>query len=81
MRPALSACLALGAAVLCPEAGEPDGSSALRPIALAGEPVKTLSGEKGLMILNGKPLVIDDLWKNGTAAKAYWLWTGWQNHK
>ena len=30
------------------------------------------------MYLNGKLLVIDDLWKNGTAAKAYWLWTGWQ---
>ena len=57
------------------------GFAALRPIALADEPVKTLSGEKGLMILNGKPLVIDDLWKNGTAAKAYWLWTGWQTHK
>jgi len=53
------------------------GFAALRPIALADEPVKTLSGEKGLMILNGKPMVIDDLWKNGTAAAAYWLWEGW----
>ena len=50
------------------------GFSALRPIALADEPVKELSGEKGLMILNGKAMVIDDLWKNGTAAAAYWLW-------
>ena len=50
------------------------GFSALRPIALADEPVKELYGEKGLMILNGKAMVIDDLWKNGTAAAAYWLW-------
>ncbi len=28
------------------------------------------------MILNGKPMVIDDLWKNGTSAAAYWLWEG-----
>ena len=52
------------------------GFSALRPIALADEPVKELRGERGLMYLNGKPLVIDDLWKNGTAAKGYWLWRG-----
>ncbi len=57
------------------------GFAALRPIALADEPVRTLRGERGLMYLNGKPRVIDDLWKNGTAAKAYWLWTGWQTHK
>ena len=50
------------------------GFSALRPIAIADEPVKTLSGEKGLMILNGKQMVIDDLWRNGTAPAAYWLW-------
>ena len=50
------------------------GFAALRPIALADEPVKSLYGERGLMCLNGRPVVIDDLWKNGTAAKAYWLW-------
>ena len=50
------------------------GFSALRPIALADEPVKSLYGKLGLMYLNGKPMVIDDLWKNGTAAAAYWLW-------
>ena len=54
------------------------GFAALRPIALADEPVRTLRGERGLMYLNGKPMVIDDLWKNGTAAKAYWLWTEWR---
>ena len=53
------------------------GFAALRPIALADEPVRTLRGERGLMYLNDKPLVIDDLWKNGTAVKAYWLWTEW----
>jgi len=50
------------------------GFAALRPIALADEPVKSLRGEKGLMYLNGKPMVIDDLWTNGTASAAYWLW-------
>ena len=50
------------------------GFSALRPIALADEPVKELRGERGLMYLNGRSMVIDDLWKNGTAAKAYWIW-------
>ena len=50
------------------------GFAALRPIALADAPVKTLRGEKGLMYLNDKPMVIDDLWLNGTASAAYWLW-------
>ena len=50
------------------------GFSALRPVALADEPVKSLYGERGLMYLNGKAAVIDDLWKNGTAPAAYWLW-------
>jgi len=50
------------------------GFAALRPIALADEPVKSLYGKRGLMYLNGKPMVIDDLWKNGTSAAAYWLW-------
>jgi len=50
------------------------GFSALRPVALADEPVKSLYGERGLMYLNDKPAVIDDLWKNGTAPAAYWLW-------
>ena len=50
------------------------GFAALRPVALADEPVRELRGERGLMYLNGKPMVIDDLWKNGTAPKAYWLW-------
>ena len=50
------------------------GFAALRPIALADEPAKSLHGERGLMYLNGKAMVIDDLWKNGTASAAYWLW-------
>ena len=50
------------------------GFAALRPIALADAPVKTLRGERGLMYLNEKPMVIDDLWANGTAPAAYWLW-------
>ena len=50
------------------------GFAALRPIALADAPVKTLEGGLGLMRLNGKEMVIDDLWTNGTAPVAYWLW-------
>jgi hypothetical protein len=50
------------------------GFAALRPIALADEPVKSLYGKRGLMYLNDRAMVIDDLWRNGTAAKAYWLW-------
>ena len=50
------------------------GFAALRPIALADAPVESLAGEKGLMILNGEAKVIDDLWQNGTAPAAYWLW-------
>ena len=49
------------------------GFAALRPIALADAPVKSLRGEKGLMFLNDMPMVIDDLWANGTAPAAYWL--------
>jgi len=50
------------------------GFSALRPIALADEPVRALEGRLGLMYVNGRAMVIDDLWKNGTASAAYWLW-------
>ena len=56
------------------------GFAALRPSALADEPVKSLYGERGLMYLNGKAMVIDDLWKNGTAAVAYWLWEDWREN-
>ena len=49
------------------------GFAALRPIALADAPVKSLRGERGLMYLNDKAMVIDDLWANGTASAAYWL--------
>lgn len=50
------------------------GFATLRPIALADEPVKSLYGGRGLMYVNGKAMAIDDLWKNGTAPAAYWLW-------
>jgi len=50
------------------------GFAALRPIALADEPVESLYGGRGLMYVNGKAMTIDDLWKNGTAPAAYWLW-------
>ena len=50
------------------------GFAALRPIALASEPVKALEARLGLMYVNGQAMAIDDLWKNGTAAAAYWLW-------
>ena len=57
------------------------GFSALRPIALADEPVKSLHGERGLMYLNGKAMVLDDLWKNGTAPATYWLWRGFMKRQ
>ena len=50
------------------------GFAALRPIALADEPVESLYGGQGLMYMNGKAMTIDGLWKNGTAPAAYWLW-------
>ncbi len=53
------------------------GFSALRPIALADAPVTSLECRRGLMYLNDTPMVIDDLWRNGTAARAYWLWEKW----
>ena len=54
------------------------GFAALRPIALADAPVKSLRGEKGLMYLNERAMVIDDLWANGSAPAAYWLWERFQ---
>ena len=50
------------------------GFAVLRPIALADAPVKSLRGERGIVYLNEKPMPIDDLWANGTAPAAYWLW-------
>ena len=50
------------------------GFAELRPIALADEPVRTLEAKLGLVYVNGKPMALDSLWKNGTAAAAYWLW-------
>ena len=50
------------------------GFAVLRPIALADAPVKSLRGARGLVYLNEKPMPIDDLWANGTAPAAYWLW-------
>ena len=31
-------------------------------------------GDPPFEVLNGKQMVIDDLWRNGTAPAAYWLW-------
>ena len=50
------------------------GFAVLRPIALAAEPVRTIEARLGLVFVNGKPMALDSLWKNGTAAAAYWLW-------
>ena len=50
------------------------GFDVLRPIALADEPVTSIDAEFGLVFVNSRPMVIDSLWKNGTAEKAYWLW-------
>ena len=50
------------------------GFAELRPIALADEPVRSIEARLGLVFVNGKPMALDSLWKNGTAAKAYWLW-------
>ena len=50
------------------------GFACLRPIALAGERVKSISVDRGLVVVNGRPMALDSLWKNGTAATAYWLW-------
>ena len=52
------------------------GFAVLRPIALATEPVKSIEAKLGLVFINGKPMALDSLWKNGTAAEAYWLWEG-----
>ena len=51
------------------------GFEVLRPIALASEPVRSIEARLGLVFINGKPQALDSLWKNGTAAAAYWLWT------
>ena len=53
------------------------GFSELRPIALAEEPVRTITVERGLVVVNGRRMALDSLWRNGTAAEAYWLWKTW----
>ena len=50
------------------------GFAALRPIVLSDEPVKTIAIDRGLIVVNGKKMVLDSLWKNGTAPAAYALW-------
>ena len=50
------------------------GFSALRPIALADEPVRTLTVDRGLIVVNGRRMAPDRLWRNGTAGTAYALW-------
>ena len=53
------------------------GFAELRPIALADELVRSVEARLGLVFVNGRPMALDSLWKNGTAAKAYWLWRDW----
>ncbi len=53
------------------------GFAELRPVALADEPVRSIEARLGLVFVNGRPMALDSLWKNGTAAKAYWLWRDW----
>ena len=50
------------------------GFKVLRPIALASEPVRSIEAKLGLVYINGRPMALDALWRNGTAAAAYWLW-------
>lgn len=50
------------------------GFACLRPIALADEPVRSIAVDRGFVVINGKRRGLDSLWKNGTAAQAYWLW-------
>lgn len=57
------------------------GFAVLRPVALADEPVTSIEARLGLVFINGKPMALDTLWKNNTAAKAYWLWERWQGAK
>ena len=53
------------------------GFAALRPVALANGPVWSIEARLGLVFVNGRPMALDSLWRNGTAAKAYWLWRDW----
>ncbi len=53
------------------------GFAALRPVALANGPVWSIEARLGLVFVNGRPRALDSLWRNGTAAKAYWLWRDW----
>ena len=50
------------------------GFAELRPIALSDGPVRSIEARLGLVFINGNPMALDSLWKNGTAAAAYWLW-------
>ena len=50
------------------------GFAVLRPIALADEPVRTIEVDRGRIVVNGRAQVLDSLWRNGTADRAYWLW-------
>ena len=54
------------------------GFAVLRPIALADEPVRSIEAKLGLVFINGRPMALDALWKNGTGAQAYWLWRSQQ---
>ena len=39
----------------------------------------SIEARLGLVFINGKPMALDTLWKNKTAAGAYWLWEAWRD--
>ena len=41
----------------------------------------SIEARLGFVFINEKPMALDTLWKNKTAAKAYWLWERWQGAK
>ena len=55
------------------------GFAVLRPIALSDEPVRSIEARLGLVFVNGRPMALDALWRNGSAATAYWLWEQWRS--
>lgn len=38
------------------------------------EQVMSIAVDRGFILVNGRRTVLDSLWRNGTAAQAYWLW-------
>jgi len=49
---------------------------------VADEPVRSIEARIVLVFVNCKPMALNPLWKNGTVARAYWLWRGqWKRVK